>query len=262
MPVGPLKRRPFLSAGDHERIPVSRPCCRACFHNEGNYVISRQPCRWLGQQAEAPALKFHPGFAGAEVLYDDGAAYAAWRRATWASVGTAVPGPIIRPGWNCSPAITVFAEGCVGTSGQAVERVFACAKVLTRKPMASASGNCGKFRRAPQPGLVLHSAGWPLEPDTYGGGFIIRPTIRVAVDFVVGSATPTPIFHPMNSSASRPTRASANSSLAADVSPTVPSGAIAGGLQSFPRLTFPGGILQGDDAGFSTQPASRAVTPH
>jgi len=149
---------------------------------------------------------------------------------------------------------TFFAEGCRGQLARQLEEKYALRK--DADPQQYGIGLKELWDIKPEKhkaGLVIHTAGWPLDAQTYGGSFLYhQENNQVAVGYVVGPglSEPLPLALRGVSSASRRTRRSAASSKAASASPMAPAAITAGGLQSLPKLVFPGGALIGDDAGF------------
>ena len=138
-----------------------------CFHNHGNYVISLgNVVRWLAQQAEALGVEIFPGFAAAEVLYDeDGARQGRRHRQPGRRQGRRADRRASSSAWSCTRKYTIFAEGARGHLGkQLIARFKLDDGQATRRATASASRSCGRStRRKAKPGLVVHTAGWPLD---------------------------------------------------------------------------------------------------
>jgi electron-transferring-flavoprotein dehydrogenase len=223
-----------------------------CFHNEGNYVISLgNVCRWLGEQAEALGVEIYPGFAGAEVLFDENGAVKGVATGDMGRLHDGSEGPNFQPGMELHGKYTFFAEGCRGHLGKQLEAQFNLRDGVDPQTYGIGIKELWEIKPGDQLGLVIHSGGWPMEPDTYGGGFLYHwKTTRSPSASSSASATATRTCRPLkNSSASRRIR-----------NPQVPRRRqahrlrrprlTAGGLQSLPKLTFPGGVLVGDDAGF------------
>ncbi len=220
--------------------------------NEGHYIISLgNLCRWLAGQAEELGVAVFPGFAAAELLLDGdrvvGVATGDMGRAADGSRG-----PAWQPGVELRAPFTLLAEGCRGNLGQQAIRRFALDR--GRSHQTYGLGLKELWEVAPEhhrPGFVLHTTGWPLPGDTYGGSFLYHLEDRqVAVGFVVGLDYPNPHLSPFGEfqrfkthPAIRPTFEGGR---------RIAYGARAlneGGPQSLPRLTFPGGALLGCDAG-------------
>ena len=220
--------------------------------NEGNYVISLgNLCRWLAGRAEDLGAAVFPGFAATELLMD-GERVSGVATGDMGLAEDGARGPAWQPGVELRATFTLLAEGCRGSLGKQAIRRFN----LDRDSEHQTYGLGLKelWEIAPerhQPGLVLHSAGWPLPADTYGGSFLYHlEDCQVAVGFVVGLDYPNPHLSPFDEfqrfkthPAIRPTFEGGR---------RIAYGARAlneGGPQSLPRLVFPGGALLGCDAG-------------
>ena len=226
--------------------------------NHGNYIVSLgNVCRWLAQQAEALGVEIYPGFAAAEVLYDDDGHV---RGVATGDMGVAKDGthkPDYQPGMELHAQYTLFAEGCRGSLSQALMERFNLRDGVD--PQKYGIGIKELWQVAPEqhrPGLVVHSQGWPLDTHTGGGSFIYHfDDDLVAVGFVVHLNYANPHLSPYEEfqrfkphPAIRPTFEGGK---------RLVYGARAineGGLQSVPRLTFPGGALIGCAAGFLNLP--------
>ena len=146
-----------------------------CLHNQGNYVISLSDvCKWLAQQAEGLGVEIFPGFAAAEVLYaEDGAV----RGVATGNMGIGKDGEpheVFQLGMELLGKYTLFAEGARGHLGkQLIAKYQARRGPRPARVMPSASRSCGRLDPAKaKPGLVVHTAGWPMDGQTYGGGFL------------------------------------------------------------------------------------------
>ncbi len=235
-----------------------------CFRNHGNYIASLgNLCRWLGTQAESLGVEIYPGFAAAEVLFgDDGRV----RGIATGDMGIGKNGEKTaryQPGMELHGKYTVFAEGCRGSLGKMLQARFRLNE--GRAPQVYGIGLKELWEVAPErhvPGLVVHSAGWPLDAATYGGSFLYHMENRqVAVGFVVGLAYANPYLSPFEEFQRYKTHPAIRGYLEGGRRICYGARAIAaGGLQSLPKLAFPGGVLVGDDAGFLN--ASRIKGTH
>jgi electron-transferring-flavoprotein dehydrogenase len=235
-----------------------------CFRNHGNYVISLGTlCRWLGRQAEALGVEIFAGFAGAEVLYD---MQGAVRGVATGDMGVNRKGEktgAYQPGVELIAKYTFFAEGCRGHLGKQLEQKFKLRDGID--PQVYGIGLKELWEIKPekhQPGLVVHTAGWPLDSGTYGGSFLYHfDNNLVAVGFVVGLGYTNPYLAPYEEFQRYKTHPAIRGFLEAGKRLAYGARAItAGGLQSLPKLVFPGGCLIGDDAGFLN--ASRIKGSH
>ena len=236
----------------------------ACFKNHGNYIASLgNVCRWLGTQAEALGVEIYPGFAAAEVLFtDDGRV----RGVATGDMGIGKHGEVTgrhQPGIELHAKYTIFAEGCRGHLGKMLEARYKLREGVA--PQVYGIGLKELWEVKPEkhvPGLVVHTAGWPLDNATYGGSFLYHlEGNQVAVGFVVGLGYENPYLSPFEEFQRYKTHPAIRGYFEAGRRIAYGARAIAaGGLQSLPKLTFPGGALVGDDAGFLN--ASRIKGTH
>ena len=227
-------------------------------HNEGNYIISLgNLCRWLSEQAEELGVEIFPGFAAAEVLYDDSGAVRGVATGDMGIGKDGEPTDSYEPGVELLGRQTIFAEGCRGSLAGELMQKFNLRDGV--EPQTYGIG-IKEIWEVPaelhSEGTTLHTIGWPLKSDTYGGSFLYHnENKQVAVGFVVGLDYRNPHLSPFhefqrfkNHPQIRPlfekgTRISYGARVISE-----------GGLQSIPRLTFPGGLLVGDSAGFLNVP--------
>ncbi|MBP9218681.1 MAG: electron transfer flavoprotein-ubiquinone oxidoreductase [Sterolibacterium sp.] len=225
-----------------------------CFQNHGNYIISLgNVCRWLGQQAEALGVEIYPGFAGAGVLYNDDGSVKGVVTGDMGVGKDGQPGPAFQPGMELHAKYTLFAEGCRGHLGKQLEQKFNLRNGAD--PQVYGIGIKELWEVKPEhhhKGMVMHTAGWPLQSDTYGGSFCYHYGDNlVAIGYVVGLGYSNPHLSPFEEFQRYKTHPRLRSMLEGGKRISYGARAIAaGGLQSLPKLIFPGGALLGDDAGF------------
>ncbi len=235
-----------------------------CFQNHGNYVISLgNVVRWLAQQAEALGVEIFPGFAAAEVLYDENRAVAGVATGNMGVDKNGEPTGEFQLGMELRAKYTLFAEGARGHLGK--QLVAGYQLDAGKDPQTYGIGIKELWEIDPakhQPGLVIHTAGWPLDSDTYGGSFLYHlENNQVAVGYVVGLAYQNPYLSPFEEFQRYKTHPSIRGFFEGGKRLSYGARAItAGGLQSLPKLTFPGGALIGCDAGFLN--ASRIKGSH
>jgi electron-transferring-flavoprotein dehydrogenase len=243
----------FLTESKAWRLPTPPQMA-----NHGNYIISLgNLCRWLGSQAEALGVEIYPGFAAAEVLYDGTGRV---RGVATGDMGIAKDGSktdAFQPGIELHARQTVFAEGCRGSLTKALFERFPLRDGVD--PQTYGLGIKELWEVAPEkhrPGLVIHTTGWPLDARTYGGSFLYHLEGNlVAVGFVVGLDYENPYLSPYEEFQRFKTHPEIRGLF--DGGRRIAYGARAiseGGFQSLPKLTFPGGLLIGDTAGFLNVP--------
>ncbi|GIX26260.1 MAG: dehydrogenase [Burkholderiales bacterium] len=252
----------FLTEKGSLRVPDS--LLPACFKNQGNYVVSLgNVCRWLAREAESLGVEIFTGFPAAEVLYNDEGWVKGVATGDMGVDREGRPTPRYQPGIELHAKYTFFAEGCRGHLGRQLEERFGLR--AGRAPQVYGLGVKELWEVQPerhQPGLVLHTAGWPLDPDTYGGSWMYHDADRlVSLGLVVGLSYANPYLSPFEEMQRWKTHPAIRGFLEGGKRVAYGARALAaGGLQSLPKLTFPGGTLIGDDAGFLV--ASRIKGSH
>ena len=260
----PVSEDRFFILSEDGARQVPNGLLPTCFHNEGNYVISLgNVCRWLGQQAEALGVEIYPGFAGAEVLFNEDGSVKGVATGDMGILKDGSQGPAYQPGMELHAKYTLFAEGCRGHLGKQMLAKFGLA--AESDPQVYGIGIKELWEIKPekhQLGLVVHTGGWPMDNDTYGGGFLYHMEDNlVSVGFVVGLGYENPHLSPFEEMQRFKTHPKIREFLEGGKRVSYGARAItAGGLQSLPKLTFPGGVLVGDDAGFLN--ASRIKGSH
>jgi len=226
--------------------------------NHGNYVVSLgNVCRWLAAQAEALGAEIYPGFAAAEVLYhDDGRV----KGVATGDMGVARDGShkdSYQPGMELHGRYTFFAEGCRGSLTRQMEARFGLRDGAD--PQTYGIGIKELWQLDPakhKTGTVIHTAGWPMNTTTWGGSFIYHLEDNQAyVGYVVGLDYDNPHLSPFEEMQRFKTHPAIRPML--EGGKRIAYGARAlneGGLQSLPRLVFPGGALIGCAAGFLNVP--------
>jgi electron-transferring-flavoprotein dehydrogenase len=226
-------------------------------HNKGTYTGSLgNLCRWLGEQAEGLGVEIFPGFAAAEILYhEDGSV----KGVATGDMGIARDGEHkgdYQPGLELHARYTFFAEGARGHLTKILKRQFALD--ADSEPQVYGLGMKELWDIDPakhQPGLVIHSQGWPLT-DAYGGGFLYHQADgQVALGFVVGLGYRNPHLYPFEEFQRWKQHPEIRKYLEGGRRVSYGARAInEGGWQSIPKLAFPGGALIGCSAGFVNVP--------
>ncbi|NUA25556.1 electron transfer flavoprotein-ubiquinone oxidoreductase [Cupriavidus basilensis] len=235
-----------------------------CFHNHGNYIVSLSNfTRWLGQQAEGLGVEIFPGFPAAEVLYNDDGSVKGVATGNMGINKEGEPTENFQLGMELHAKYTIFAEGSRGHLGK---QLIAKYKLDDGKdPQSYGIGLKELWEIDPakhQPGLVVHTAGWPLDPATYGGSFLYHmEDNKVAVGFVVGLDYTNPWLSPFEEFQRFKTHPEIRTYFEGGKRISYGARAItAGGLLSLPKTVFPGGALVGCDAGYLN--ASRIKGSH
>jgi len=254
----PVAAEKFLFLTERNAFSWPTALLPPVMHNRGNYAISLgNLCRWLAGQAEGLGVEIYPGFAAAEILYDDKGAV---RGVATGDMGIGRDGEKTAnytPGVELHGKYTFFAEGCRGSLGKQLMKRFDLRRGVEPQTYGIGLKELWEVDAAKhQPGLVMHTAGWPLDRSTYGGSFLYHLEERqVVVGFVIGLDYQNPFLSPFDEfqrfkthPAIRPTFEGGR---------RISYGARAlneGGLQSLPKLTFPGGVLIGCEAGTLNMP--------
>jgi electron-transferring-flavoprotein dehydrogenase len=223
-------------------------------NNHGNFVVSLgNVVRWLGQQAEGLGVEIFPGFPAAEVLYNEDGSVKGVATGNMGIDRHGKPTDAFQLGMELHAKYTLFAEGSRGNLGKQLIAKYALDK--DRDPQTYAIGIKELWEIDPskhQSGLVIHTAGWPLPNDTYGGSFLYHlENNQVAVGFIVGLAYQNPYLSPYEEFQRYKTHPAIRGFVEGGQRISYGARAItAGGLQSLPKTVFPGGALIGCDAGF------------
>jgi electron-transferring-flavoprotein dehydrogenase len=246
----------FLTQGGSVRLPNFM--LPSQLNNHGNYIISLgNLCRWLADQAEEMGVEIFPGFAAAEVVYDEQGNV---KGVATGDMGVAQDGsqkPEYQPGMELNAKYTLFAEGCRGSLTKTLFERFQLREGVD--PQTFGIGIKELWEVEPdkhQQGLVVHSAGWPMDSQTYGGSFLYHlEDNMVSVGFVIGLDYQNPHLSPFEEFQRFKTHPSIRPVF--EGGRRIAYGARAineGGFQSVPKLVFPGGVLLGCAAGFVNVP--------
>jgi electron-transferring-flavoprotein dehydrogenase len=250
----PVGEDRFLLLGGERSWRIPGWALPDCLRNHGKHVTSlANLCRWLAGQAEALGVEIYPGFAGAEILYGENGSVRGVATGDAGLLRDESQGPRYQPGMELHAKYTLFAEGCRGQLGKQLEEKFHLRR--GKDPQIFGIG-IKELWEIPsdrhQPGLVIHSCGWPTDSQTYGGGFLYHMKDGlVSVGLVVGLGYVNPYLSPFQEFQRLKTHPAIRRFLEGGKRVAYGARALAaGGLQSLPRLVFPGGALIGDDAGF------------
>ena len=235
-----------------------------CFRNHGNVIVSLgNVVRWMAQQAEALGVEIFPGFAAAELLYNEDGSVKGVATGNLGILKDGTPGPNFQLGMELHAKYTIFAEGARGHLGKQLIARFALD--AGKDPQSYAIGIKELWEVAPgkhHPGLTVHTAGWPMDRKTYGGSFLYHLDGNlVALGFVVGLDYANPWLSPFEEFQRWKHHPSIRPTLEGGKRIAYGARALtAGGILALPRTIFPGGALVGCDAGYLN--ASRIKGSH
>lgn len=234
------------------------------FHNQGNYVVALGlVTKWLSEQAEALGVEIFPGFAVAEVLYNENGSVKGVATGNLGVGKNGEPTGSFQLGMELHAKYTVFAEGSRGNLGK---QLIARYKLDEGKDPQSYALGVKELWEIPadkaQPGRVVHTAGWPMGNSTYGGGFLYHlEGNKVTLGFVTGLDYQNPYLSPFEEMQRWKTHPAIRAHIEGGKRIGYGARAItAGGLLSLPKTIFPGGVLVGCDAGYLN--ASRIKGSH
>lgn len=226
-------------------------------HNTGNYIISLGSfCKWLSTEAEKLGVEIYPGFAASEILLND----KKLSGIITSDLGLnkdGEPGPNFQPGIEIHAKYTLFAEGCRGHLGKRLMSEFNLREKSEHQTYGIGLKELWEIKpENSNQGEVLHTIGWPLDRETYGGSFLYHLSNNlVSVGFVIGLDYKNPYLSPYDEFQKFKTHPKIKGLF--EDGRRISYGARAlneGGWQSLPELTFPGGALIGCDAGTLNTP--------
>ena len=227
-------------------------------HNKGNYIISLSDfTKWLAEQAEALEVEIYPGFAASEVLFNEKDKVIGVATCDMGRLKDGTEGPNFEQGIELHAKQTIFSEGCRGHLGKVIMEKFDLNE--ENSPQTYGIGIKELWEVPPEnsnPGSIVHTTGWPLKTDTYGGSFLYHlDNNKISIGFVIGLDYKNPYLSPYMEFQRFKHHPEIKKIL--DGGRRINYGARAlneGGIQSLPKLTFPGGMLTGCEAGFLNVP--------
>jgi electron-transferring-flavoprotein dehydrogenase len=254
----------FMFLTENKSMTTPNWMLPACFQNHGNYIVSLSNfTRWLGQEAENLGVEIFPGFPAAEILYGENNEVVGVATGNLGVGKDGQPTENFQLGMELRARYTLFAEGARGHLGRQLITRYALDS--GKDPQSYGIGIKELWEIDPakhQEGLVVHTAGWPLSSDTYGGSFLYHlENNQVAVGFVVGLSYSNPYLSPFEEFQRYKTHPDIRKLF--EGGKRIGYGArviTAGGINSLPKTVFPGGALIGCDAGFLN--ASRIKGSH
>lgn len=227
-------------------------------HNKGNYIISLGVfARWLADQAQALGVEIYPGFAAAEVLYDENGAVKGVATGDMGIDRHGARTAAYQPGMELHAQQTVFAEGCRGSLTKTLFEKFSLRADCDPQTYGIGIKELWEIPADKhKTGLIVHTAGWPMDSQTYGGSWMYHlEGNQVSIGYVIGLDYQNPHLSPFNEFQRFKLHPAIRQYLEGGRRIAYGARAISeGGLQSLPRLTFAGGLLVGDTAGFLNTP--------
>ena len=248
----------FLTKSKALKLPIT-----STFNNHGNYIISLGVfCRWLAQQAEELGVEIYPGFAATEVLYHPDGSVRGIATGDMGIQKNGQPGANFQRGMELLAQQTILAEGCRGSLTKDLLKRFELNK--TSQPPTYGIGIKELWTVDPaksRPGTVMHTIGWPLNHKTYGGSFMYHLNDnKVALGMVIGLDYQNPYLSPFEELQRYKTHPVIRQVLEGGQCIAYGARALSeGGIQSLPKLTFPGGVIVGDSAGFLNVPRIKGI---
>ncbi len=221
-------------------------------HNDGNYIVSMANlCRWLGEQAEALGVEIYPGFAAASIHYNENGEVAGVITGDMGVSESGEQKDTYMPGMVLTAKYTVFAEGCRGHLGKSLIEKFSLDKDVSPQHYAIGFKEIWDIPADQhQEGLVVHTAGWPLNEATGGSYLYHAENNQVFVGLIVDLNYKNPHLSPFDEFQRLKHHPVIAKTLKGGTRVSYGARAIAkGGLQSLPKMTFPGGIMVGCNAG-------------
>jgi electron-transferring-flavoprotein dehydrogenase len=247
----------YYLVNDTNRIKVPGFFVPKATHNHGNYAISLgNLCRWLGEQAEALGVNLFPGFAAAEVLYNEDGSVKGVATGDMGIGADGEPKPTFTPGYELHAKYTVFAEGCRGHLGKQLIKQFKLDAESSTQHYAIGLKEIWDVEPEKHvPGKVVHTVGWPLghlPSSATGGSFLYHlENNQVALGLIVDLSYANPLLSPFDEFQRWKQHPLIRETLEGGKRVAYGARAIVkGGLQALPKLSVPGALLVGDDAGF------------
>ena len=226
-------------------------------HNDGNFIISLGSlCKWLATKAEAMGIEIYPGFAASDIILSEGK-LAGVITSDLGLDKDGKPSSNFQPGIEIISKYTLFAEGCRGHLGKRLINQFNLGDNSQHQTYGIGLKELWEIKpENSKPGHVMHSIGWPLDTDTYGGSFLYHLSENlISVGFVIGLDYKNPYMSPYDEFQRFKTHPTLKEIF--NGGRRISYGARAlneGGWQSLPKLSFPGGALVGCDAGTLNTP--------
>ncbi|MFD0915820.1 4Fe-4S dicluster domain-containing protein [Pseudahrensia aquimaris] len=254
----PVKKDKFYLMGEGGKIPLPVFAMPKLMNNHGNYIVSLgNVCRWMGEKAEAMGIEVFPGFAAAEVIYDDAGNVKGVATGDMGVQADGTPGPNFERGVELHGKYVLIGEGARGSIAKQLIRKFELDK--DSDPQKYGLGFKELWEIDPDKhieGMVMHSLGWPLKNNQDGGSFIYHiENNQVYVGYVVALGYKNPYLSPFDEFQRFKKHPAVANLLEGGKRISYGARAITqGGWQSVPKISFPGGAIMGCSAGFVNVP--------
>ncbi|RRD01820.1 electron transfer flavoprotein-ubiquinone oxidoreductase [Amphritea balenae] len=243
----------FLLKDEHKGRQIPNALVPKTMHNEGNYIVSLgNVCRWLAEQAEQLGVEIFPGFAASEVLYhEDGSV----KGIATGDMGISEAGEqkdSYMPGMELHAKYTIFSEGCRGHLGKELMQRFDLQSDADAQHYGIGIKELWDIpAEKSEPGLVLHGAGWPMSNDTTGGFFLYHTENNQAVvGLIIDLNYSNPHLSPFDEFQRLKHHPVLKQHLEGGKRVSYGARAITkGGFNALPKMTFPGGLVLGCNAG-------------
>ena len=249
------KKDKFLYLTEHKSYTLPTP---PQMKNHGNYIVSLgNLCNWLGNYAENLGIEIYPGFSASEILFSDNGHVEGIATNDMGRLKDGSEGPNFEQGIELKAKQTVFSEGCRGHLGKQLMKKFDLNSANQSQTYAIGIKELWEIdENKHNPGEIVHTTGWPLKSDTYGGSFLYHfGKNQISIGFVIGLDYKNPYLSPYDEFQRFKHHNEIKKHL--EGGRRISYGARAlneGGYQSIPKLTFPGGLLVGCEAGFLNVP--------
>ncbi len=254
----PVTEDRFLFLSQNKAFQVPTFILPKAMHNESNYVGSLGlVCRWLAKEAMDLGVEIYPGFTASEIVFGDQGQVIGIATGDMGVDKRGTPKANFSPGIELHAKYTLFAEGCRGYLSEQLMARYGLRKTANPQTYGLGIKEIWQIQaKHHQPGLVQHSAGWPLPSEVYGGSFIYHlADQKIAVGFVVGLDYQNPYLDPFMEMQRFKTHPAIRSIFEGGQRLSYGARALnEGGLQAIPDLIFPGGALIGCSAGFLNVP--------
>ncbi|MEH6578074.1 MAG: electron transfer flavoprotein-ubiquinone oxidoreductase [Amphritea sp.] len=243
----------YFLKDEHKAQQIPNALVPATMHNKGNYVVSLGNLnRWLAEQAESMGVEIFPGFAAAEILYNEDGSVKGIATGDMGVDENGAPKDSYMPGMELHAKYTLFAEGCRGHLGKELIARFELDKDADPQHYGLGIKELWDIDPAKhKPGLVIHGAGWPLGKNAAGGSFLYHAgNNQVVLGLVTDLSYSNPHLSPFDEMQRMKHHPVFKQYLEGGKRVSYGARAIAkGGFNSLPKMTFPGGLLIGCDAG-------------